>query len=388
MYRAGQEEIDAVAALIRSKQLFRYQEGSQCQRFEKRYAEFLGVKHVMMCSSGTAALVAGLAALGIGPGDEVLVPAHTYMATAVAVLGVGAIPIIVDIDATITLSPEAMEAAIGPRTRAVIPVHMWGGTCDMNRIMRIAEKRKLLVLEDACQCVGGGYEGRKIGSIGHAGAFSFNYFKNMTCGEGGAIVTNDDRAAQAARCNIDCCGFFWTGKEADIQPFSSAGSRASEIEGALMNVQLDRIDAMLSAMRGQKERILRATAGISGLKHNPINSPDYDCSSQTLFMLPTPENAIEFAKLTGGTVAGKTGRHTYNEWDPILNHRVGHHPALNPYTWDVNKPCRKDYSQDMCAKSLEILNRTVMVANHPDRTEAEVDALIEKMSAVAKSGLG
>ena len=191
MFRAGQPEIDAIAKVIRSGRLFRYNDQSECVRFEQRYARYLGVKHATMTASGTTALTAALGGLGIGPGDEVLVPACTYMATAVAVLAVGAIPVIVDVDESITIDPAAMEAAIGPRTRAVMPVHMWGLPCDMGALMRIARRRKLLVIEDACQGVGGGYEGRKRGAIGHAGAVSCNYFKNMTCGEGGPVVTND-----------------------------------------------------------------------------------------------------------------------------------------------------------------------------------------------------
>src|SRR5882724_10354955 len=126
MYRIGQPEIDSVARVINSGKLFRYHQGGECERFEKRYAKFLRVKNVGLTSSGTTALTAALAGLGIGPGDEVIVPAHTYMATAVAVLAVGAIPVIVDVDESITLDPETLAASIGPRTKAVIPVHMWG----------------------------------------------------------------------------------------------------------------------------------------------------------------------------------------------------------------------------------------------------------------------
>jgi dTDP-4-amino-4,6-dideoxygalactose transaminase len=128
----------------------------------------------------------------------VLIPAHTYMATATSVLAAGAIPVIVDIDETLTIDPEALEAAIGPRTRAVVPVHMWGTACAMERIMVIAARHKLIVIEDACQGVGGSYEGRKFGTIGDAGCFSFNYYKNMTAGEGGGVAVNDDTLAERA----------------------------------------------------------------------------------------------------------------------------------------------------------------------------------------------
>src|SRR6201996_1863429 len=208
MYVAGEEEIEAIAKIIRSGALFRYRDGSECERFEKRYAKDLGVKHFALAASGTYGLAAGLVGLGIGPGDEVLVPAHTYMATATAVLAVGAIPVIVDIDETITISPKAIRAAVGPHTKAIIPVHMWGATCDMDAIMGLAHEHNLFVLEDCCQGVGGSYKGRKLGSIGHAGAFSFNYYKNITSGEGGGLATNDPKLAERARCAIDPCGFY------------------------------------------------------------------------------------------------------------------------------------------------------------------------------------
>lgn len=389
MLRVGQEEIDAIARVIRKGGLFRYPDNGigQCGLFEKRYAEYLQVKHVTMASSGTAALVAALAGLGVGPGDEVIVPCHTYMATVVAVLAVGAIPVIVDIDESITLCPEAFEQAIGPCTRAVIPVHMWGLPCNMDAIMPISEKHQLLVVEDACQAVGGAYNGRKLGSIGHAGAFSFNYFKNMTCGEGGAVATNDNRVAQKAGCSIDCCRFFWNPEDADLYSFSASGARASEIEGAMMNAQLDRLDPLIALLRRHKKRILTQTASIPGLQPNPLHSAADECGTHTHFLLPTPAAADEFATRAGGTVCGKTGRHTYTEWDYILNHRAGHHPAMNPFTWEANKPCRKNYSPDMCAKSLEILNRTVMIGNNVGRTDADVDAQIAAIRAAAPAVL-
>ena len=191
MYVVGEEEIEAIARVIRSGKLFRYGEEGQCATFEKRYAAYLGVDHFALSASGTFALTAGLTAMGIGPGDEVIIPAHTYMATATAVLAVGAIPVIVDVDESITISPKAIRAAIGPHTKAIIPVHMWGATCDMDAIMGVAREHNLQVLEDCCQGVGGSYKGRKLGSIGHAGAFSFNYYKNITSGEGGGLATSD-----------------------------------------------------------------------------------------------------------------------------------------------------------------------------------------------------
>src|SRR5215467_11026448 len=135
MYRAGEAEIEAIARVIRAGALFRYGVGRECETFERRYADYLGVKHFALAASGSQAVAAAMTAAGLGPGDEVIIPAHTYMATATSVLTAGAIPIIVDIDESITLDPVALEAAIGPRTKAVVPVHMWGTACDMDRIM-------------------------------------------------------------------------------------------------------------------------------------------------------------------------------------------------------------------------------------------------------------
>ena len=386
MYVVGQEEIDAVARVIRSGALFRYGAGSECDRFEERYAKYLGARHFALAASGSNALVAAMIGLGLGPGDEVIIPAHTYMATATSVLAVGAIPVIVDIDETLTLDPQALEDAIRPRTRAVVPVHMWGAACDMTAIMAIAERHNLLVIEDACQGVGGSYQGRKFGTIGHAGAFSFNYFKNMTCGEGGGVAINDDAVAERARCAIDPCHFYWHGRNDAVKPFAGNGARASELMGAMLNVQLDRLDGMIAAMRAEKKAILAGTASLDnlGLRAAPMNSPAHDCATQVMFTLPSADAANRFVQIFPSVIAGKTGRHTYTEWDQVLMGAGAAHPAMNPYLMPENAECRRTYSRDMCARSLEILNRTVMVPTHPHHSRQDIDDIIHNIGAAAR----
>jgi dTDP-4-amino-4,6-dideoxygalactose transaminase len=390
MYKVGQAEIDALTRVIESGALFRYGVGHECETFEQRYAAYLGVKHFALAASGSNALAAAIAAVGLGPGDEVIIPAHTYMATATSVLTCGAIPLIVDIDESITIDPSAIEAAIGPRTRAVVPVHMWGAACDMDAIMEIAARRGLIVIEDACQGVGGGYKGRKFGAVGHVGAFSFNYYKNMTCGEGGGVAVNDERLAERARCAIDPCHFYWQGRGDAVQPFSGNGARASELMGAMLNVQLDRIDPMIGAMRAEKRAILQATASLGnlGLKQTPMHSPDDDCATHVMYNVPTPDAAERFVELFPCVIVGKTGRHNYTEWDQILMGAGAAHPAMNPFDMPANAGCRRSYSKDMCATSLAILNRTVMVPTHPDHTAGEIDAIINNITAAARVALG
>ncbi len=389
MYIVGDEEIEAITKVLRSGALFRYNGNSECERFERRYAGWLGKRHFALTVSGTYALTAAMIGLGIGPGDEVLVPAHTYMATATSVLAVGAIPVIVDIDETLTISPDAVENAIGPRTKAVIPVHMWGAACNMDAIMRIARRRSLLVIEDACQGVGGGYHGRKLGAIGDAGAFSFNYFKNMTCGEGGGVVTDDDAVAERVRCAIDPCHFYWQGRQDSLQPFAGNGGRASEIMGAMLNVQLDRIDDVVARMRQERKRVLDGTRhlGNLGLQATPMNSADDDCATHVMYLLPDSAAAHRFAPLVSGVVAGDTGRHNYTEWDQVLLGRGAAHPAMNPYEMPANAECRRHYSRDMCALSLAILSRTVMIPMHPRHGDRDIEDLVHDIDLAARYAL-
>lgn len=390
MYIVGEEEAAAIAKVISSGALFRYGVGGECDRFEERYAEHLGVKHVALTVSGTFALSAAMTAIGLGPGDEVLIPAHTYMATATSVLTTGAIPVIVDIDESITISAAAIEAAIGPRTKAVVPVHMWGAACDMNAIMEIAGRHGLWVIEDACQGVGGGYEGRKLGTIGHVGAYSFNYFKNMTAGEGGAVATSDDKIAERARCAIDPCHFYWTGRDDSLKPFAGNGGRASELAGAMLNVQLDRIDGIIEAMRAEKRQILAGTRqlGNLGLEPAPMHSPDHDCAAHVMYLLPSAEAAQRFVEVHPAVIAGKTGRHTYVEWDQVLMGAGAAHPAMNPYNHPDNAACRRTYDKEMCRPSLDILDRMIMVPTHPSHDQAEIDAIIHNIGVAARVALG
>jgi dTDP-4-amino-4,6-dideoxygalactose transaminase len=390
MYIVGEEEIQAIARTIRDQTLFRYGVGSECDRFEERYAADLGVKHVALTVSGTFALSAAMTALGLGPGDEVLIPAHTYMATATAVLTSGAIPVLVDVDESITIDPDAIEATIGPRTKAIVPVHMWGAACNMDAIMAIAERHGLWVIEDACQGVGVGYEGRKFGSIGHVGAFSFNYYKNMTCGEGGAVSTSDGKIAERARCSIDPCHFYWTGQGDALNPFAGNGGRASELQGAMLNVQLDRIDGMVETMRAERRQIIAGTTQFDnlGLRLSPMNSPDFDCATHVMYCLPSASAAKRFTNIYPVVIAGKTGRHNYTEWDQILMGAGAAHPAMNPYNHPDNQDCRRSYDKDMCIKSLEILNRTIMVPTHPNHDQEEIEAIIHNIGVAARVALG
>ena len=385
MYEIGNQEVQAIKKIISKGKLFRYLENSECDFFEKNYSKYLSIKHTALASSGTAALTAALVGLKIGPGDEVLIPAHTYMATAMSVLSVGATPIIVDIAETLTIDPKALEHACGPLTRAAIVVHMWGTTCNMNAIMKIAKKKNLFVIEDACQSVGGGYEKKMLGTIGHVGAFSFNYYKNITSGEGGAVVSNNKEIIERAKCAIDPCHFYWQGRKNSLKPFAANGSRASEFMGALLNVQLKRLPGMIKKMRAERNKILSSTQNLSnmGIKHSPLNSKNYDCGNYVFFKFKNTLDAEKFTSIFPAPIAGKTGRHNYTEWDQILLKEGSFHQSLNPYKLSQNKKCRMNYSKNMCKSSLEILDKTIMIPTDPKNTKKDINNTIRNIKRAA-----
>ena len=192
----GQEEIDAVAEVIRSGIVA---QGPRVKELEAAWAEFCGVRHTIAVANGTLALMAVFDQLGIGPGDEVITVSHTFAATANAILSTGATPVFIDIEPdTYLIDAKRIEAAITPRTRAIVPVHLFGLVADMDMIQAIADRHGLAVVEDACQAHGATFRGRRAGSFGH-GAFSLYATKNMTTGEGGFITTNDDGLADRLR---------------------------------------------------------------------------------------------------------------------------------------------------------------------------------------------
>ena len=386
MYRIGEAEVRRVRRLVESGRIFRYGHGGECDKFERDWSRYVGVKHARMSRSGTAALYTALVGLGVGPGDQVIVPAYTYMATALAVLGAGAIPVVADVDESLTLSPQDVERRITPYTRAIIPVHMVGLPCGMGKLMRIARKHDLLVLEDACQAVGGGYRGRKLGSIGHAGAFSFNYFKNISCGEGGVFVTNSQEVYDRGSVAVDCCSFYWSPEEErpELQ-FAGHNFRASEFEGAILNVQLGRLEGILTRMREHKKLVLEA-AREAGLKSIRNNSLDHECGSHAGFLFRSETEARAFAaglqrQKVSAFLPMDTGRHVYTRWDPIMRHQGAHHPALDPFKISANRKCRVKYTDDMCAASLDVLSRAVLVPMHPDNTKARMRQIARAVAA-------
>src|SRR5215213_9679655 len=247
----GAEEEQAVLEVLRSKRLFRYygpQPGpSKADELERAFAAHMGVPYAVAVSAGTAALMCGQAGVGIGPGDEVIVPAYTWIATASSVALMGAVPIIAEVDETLTLDPADVARKITPRTKAIIPVHMRGAPAQMDELLALARERGLRVIEDVAQADGGSYRGRRLGTLGDVGCFSLQFNKIITCGEGGVVVTSDESIYKRALMLNDTVGGLRNKIPAE-DILVGMNFRMPELAGAVALVQLGRLDGLLEAM--------------------------------------------------------------------------------------------------------------------------------------------
>lgn len=388
MYTMGTEEVDAVRRVAERKQTFRYGSpaaghGNEVVHFEQEWAAHIGVQHVLATTSGTASLICALAAFGIGPGDEVVVPGYTYIATALAVTNVGAIPVIVDVDESCTMDPDALEAAIGPRTRAVIPVHMQGMPCNLERILSIAKKHSLLVAEDSCQAVGGSYRGRHLGTWGDAGAFSFNHYKILSAGESGAFVTSQARYFERAFIQHDGGCSLWpevVGMTEDI--FGGGNFRSNEFAAAILREQLKRLPGILDHLRSSKRAFVSGLELPDGIRVAPMHDPEGDCGVQTLLTAESADvcrRALEALKTAGvpAVTPADSGRHIYANWQPIMNRRGAHHPAMDPFRMAENAECRSEYAPDMLPKTLDVLERSIMIMHSTEWSSEDRERLVE-----------
>jgi dTDP-4-amino-4,6-dideoxygalactose transaminase len=371
MFEIGREEVAAVAKVIERGRFMRYRggEGGFTETFEQNLCRKFNIKYALTVNSGTSALICSLAAMGIGPGDEVIVPAYTWVASALAPLAVGAVPVLADINETLTIDPEDIERKITPYTKAIIPVHMINLACDMGAVMRIARKHKLLVLEDTCQAIGVSYKGNMLGTIGNMGAFSFNMYKNITCGEGGALVTNERRNYVRALMYHDAGAFTRSYATAIKEPFfPGVNYRVSEIQGAIIGEQFKRLGRIITKLKKHRKIMADIFAGTGKFKViRPHNDEDEAVGLAIQFESPEASEAFKEAHKEVGLLIN-SGRHVYTNWNPLLEQRA-FHPKMNPFTWTKRKI---EYSADMCAKTLEILSRSVVIPVPYEGTVKEI----------------
>ncbi|MES2528165.1 MAG: DegT/DnrJ/EryC1/StrS family aminotransferase [Bdellovibrionota bacterium] len=296
MYEIGKEELSALEDLFITKKFFRYQGSgveTQTTFFEKEFSSLIGMNHSLFVTSGTNALILAMEAMGIGEGDEVIIPTYTFIATANAVLSVKAIPVLCGTGNGLTLDPESLKVKITSKTKAIIPVHMDGLPCDMDAIMKIASEKNLIVIEDVAQAVGGSYRGKRLGSIGDAGCFSFNVDKIISCGEGGLVTfRKEEHYKKSLKLHDTPVAFGMTFKEylSDLPPSPAHSMRVSEIQSAMMRVQLKRLDPILKTLRQKKQEWRKAASLLES------SDPAGDCGTTVHFNLGDPNKAVAFAQ--------------------------------------------------------------------------------------------
>jgi 8-amino-3,8-dideoxy-alpha-D-manno-octulosonate transaminase len=371
----GDEERAEVGEVLETGVLFRYgfdgpRKGRwKAREFEKKLAARLGVSHCHAVSSGTAALSTALAACGIGPGDEVIVPPFTFVATVEAVLQAGAAPVFADIDETLCLAPEAAAAAHTRKTRAVLPVHMCGGMARIEALADLCAAEGTILIEDACQAIGGTFRGRALGTFGRAGCFSFDYVKTITCGEGGAVVTDDPEVHRLADAYADH-GHDHLGADrgADGHPIPGLNFRIGEMNAAAGLAQLRKLDRILERQRAAKVFLKSTMAGLPGVSFRELPDPDGDSATFLSFLLPDEDRArtaardLAAAGLDGCFYWYDNNWHYIRQWDHFAA------PA-----WPPEHARRTGIRKPELPRSDAIMSRTLSLLIKLSWDDAELD---------------
>lgn len=359
------------------------------KELEAAICKTFGTGYAQLTSSGTAALTTAMASLGIGAGDEVIMPAFTFVASFEAVLSMGAVPVLVDIDETLTLNPNAVKAAITSKTKCIMPVHMCGSMADLDALKAICDEHHLILLEDACQSIGGTYKGKHLGTIGHAGTFSFDFVKMITCGEGGVVMTNDQSVYTKCDAFTDH-GHDHLGVDrgADLHPFLGYNFRISELHAAVGLAQIRKLDTFLSIQRRNNQILRSYLEQVPGISFRVVPDPSGDSASFLSWFLPSQdkmEKSIEALK-SAGIFAGNfywfaNNWHYIRKWDHLKN--VQSLYALN----EAQQLALKKLSDTKFEASDAIMSRCISTAISLTWTEEQVHAKGAQFLQVLKEAL-
>lgn len=363
------------------------------QAFEEAFARYMGVKFALGVTSGTAALDCAMAALGVGPGDEVIVPAYTWWSDYTCVVHAGALPVFAELDRSLTLDPADFARKITPRTRAVIAVHLLGGPCDMDAILATARARGIAVVEDCAQCVGGSYRGRKLGSLGDVGIYSFQINKTMTSGEGGAVVTNDPRLYERA-VRFHDMGLYRPLFEqrtggARERIFAGENFRMNELTGAVLGAQLPKLDRMVADLRRHAGALYAGLRDLPGARLRQQPDPAGDIGTAAFFEVRDRAErdrciaALRRLNVPASTLSGSV----FLPAEEAVIAKRTRHPAWPSFQSPEGRALR--YGADTCPQTAGVLDRFVQVRVGPKFTERVDRYLVECLGRVwTELGLG
>lgn len=358
----------------------------KAKELEAALAKRMNVGHAQLVSSGTAALTVALASAGVGAGDEVIMPTFTFVASFEAVLSVGAVPVLVDVDNTLTLDPEAVENAVNNKTRVVMPVHMCGSMANLSALKAICDKHNLILLEDACQAIGATYEGKPLGSYGDLGCFSFDYVKTITCGEGGAVITNNETYYKNADHYSDH-GHDHVGNDrgAEDHPFLGYNYRISELHAAVGVAQVQRLDEFIAIQKRNYTILRSALEKVDGITFRAVPEGGEENYSFLSFFLPTEEKTRAAHKALGGAGVDAcfywydNNWHYYKKWSHLTNL-----VSLGKVPNEV-KAQMPDYNTADFSKSDHWIGRTISCLIKLGWSEEEMQERADKMVATIKS---
>lgn len=345
----GEEEIKEVMDVLRSGYLYRYQVGGDPRfqgkvlQLEEEMIRRSQVRYAVAVNSGTTALLTALVGLGVGPGDEVIVPGFTFVASISSIVYAGAVPVLAEIDGTLNLDPEDVRKKITPRTKAIMAVHMMGNPARLDELKAIAAEHDLYLVEDCAQAFGASYKGQPIGSLGHVGTFSFNVFKTVTSGDGGMIITDDE--ALYTRCfafHDQGHTPLRTGVEIGQRPFLGLDFRYTELQAAVLLAQIRKLPPMLERLRANKQRFKAGIAGLPGLKFREVIDPQDEIGTILTVILPSAQIAARLATDLGSSVVAQAGWHVYSNMEHLLEQRV-----VNPVGCSFSCPHYVERGGDM-----------------------------------------
>ena len=326
-----------------------------------------------------------MSALEIGPGCEVILPAFLWVATVASVVSQNAIPVLCEVDDSLCMDPADLERKITARTKLIVPIHMAGTPCDMEAIMAVANRHGIPVLEDCAQCNGGAFRGHPVGTIGRIGIFSLQLNKNMTCGEGGLLITDDDRLYYRAFSAHDMGMVRIDGRLAPPEPYAVAwggGRRMNELSGAVASVQIEKLPRIVASMRASKRRIKAILNDVPGLRFRRLNDNEGDTGVFLIMFLGTDTLAASVVKrmkaagLHNVFRVSEYGLHMYYNIPALVN-KVPLSPAGNPWMLPENAQSVYTYTKGVCPKSDALFARAVLLPIPSRLTEEQEKAAAE-----------
>lgn len=369
-YLFGEEEKQALMEVIEAGSLFRYGDESdptflaKTWQLEKEVAQYLGIPYTVALNSGTSALWVALGALGIGPGDEVIVPGYTFIASITSIIYARAVPVLAEVDKSLTLDPADVKKRITPRTKAIMLVHMLGNPGYIDEIGEIAREHNLYFIEDCAQAFGATYQGKYVGSYGDFGTYSFNLYKTITAGDGGMVATRDESFYKRAFAIHDQGHLpLRQGVEQGSRTVIGLDFRMTELAAAILIAQLKKAEGIKEELRKRKDRFKRGISGIKELAFRTLPDPEGELGTLLTVFLPDAETARRVGDELGCGVVADSGWHVYNNMEHILGKKVVDEtgcPFTCPYYTD--KGGRMEYSRGMLPETDALLKRTINIS--------------------------